>query len=74
MYREKSKAREKQVVNSKQAQRMPPAKYLSSVEISNVLHLLVELSEITQSASSHALAKQLIAELGGPTWQREDQG
>ena len=72
MHREKLKQREKQAA-IQSVKRMPAAKYLSSIEVSNVLRLLSELVEITQSASSHALAKQLISELGGPNWQMDDR-
>jgi hypothetical protein len=71
MYREKKRQRDRLAPESKFAQRVPSAKYLSGVEIANVLRLLVELSEMTQSASSHGLAKQLIGELGGPNWQND---
>jgi len=71
MQRDRYRHQDKRVPEVKPLHRMPPAKYLSSIEIANVLRLLDELSDITQSASSHALAKQLIAELGGANWRND---
>ena len=54
--------------------RAPSAKYLSGVEIDNVITLLLELRDVTLSRGSFAMATRLISEIGGagrlPTYSR----